>query len=83
MTPDTISSTYPGEGIRGCWWVAPTDAGGPPRLFRPVGPRDFPFEASSGFTHVAARRLADPPTVGLCPKSFDQLVTPSGRLGSS
>ena len=46
----------------------------PSRLFRPVGPRDFTFEACSGFTHVAARRLADPPTVGLCPKSFDQSV---------
>ena len=47
----------------------------PSRLFRPVGPRDFTFEACSGFTHVAARQLADPPTVGLCPKSFDQSVT--------
>ena len=28
----------------------------------------------SGFTRVAARRLADPLTVGLCPKSFDQSV---------
>jgi len=46
----------------------------PSRLFRPVGPRDFTFEACSGFTRVAARRLADPPTVGLCPKSFDQSV---------
>ena len=47
----------------------------PSRLFRPVGPRDFTFEACSGFTHVAARQLADPPEVGLCPKSFDQSVT--------
>ena len=46
----------------------------PSRLFRPVGPRDFTFEACSGFTRVAARRLADPPKVGLCPKSFDQSV---------
>jgi hypothetical protein len=47
----------------------------PSRLFRPVGPRDFTFEACSGVTHVAARRLADPPTVDPCPKSFDQSVT--------
>ena len=46
----------------------------PSRFFRPVGPRDFTFEACSGFTRVAARRLADPPTVGLCPQSFDQSV---------
>ena len=46
----------------------------PSRLFRPVDPRDFTFEACSAFTPVAARRLADPPTVGLCPKSFDQSV---------
>ena len=50
MTPDTISSTYPGEGIRGRWSVAPTDSGGPPRLFRPVGTRDFTFEACSDRT---------------------------------
>ena len=46
----------------------------PSRLFRPVGPRDFTFETCLGFTPVAARRLADPPEVGLCPKSFDQSV---------
>lgn len=44
-------------------------------VIQAVGPRDFTFEACSGFTHVAARRLADPPMVGLCPKSFDQSVT--------
>lgn len=47
----------------------------PSRLFRPVGSRDCTFEACSGFTHGAARQLADPPEVGLCPKSFDQSVT--------
>jgi len=47
----------------------------PSRLFRPVGPRDFTFEACSGFTRVAARRLADPPKVGLCPEGFSRSVT--------
>ena len=47
----------------------------PSLLFRQVGAHDFTFEACSGFTHVAARRLADPPTVGLCPEGFDQSVT--------
>src|SRR5260370_35142666 len=35
----------------------------------------FPFEACSGFTHVAARQLADPPVVGHCPESLSKLVT--------
>ncbi len=35
----------------------------------------FSFEACAGFTCVAARRLADPPSVGLCPESFDASVT--------
>jgi hypothetical protein len=46
----------------------------PSRLFMPIGSRDFTFEVCSGFTHVAARQLADPPEVGLCPKSFEQSV---------
>ena len=39
-----------------------------------VDPHDITFEASSGFTHVAARRLADPPMVGHCPESFGKSV---------
>ena len=34
----------------------------------------FPFEACAGFTRVAAHRLADPPSVGPCPESFDESV---------
>ena len=40
-----------------------------------VDPLDFTFEACSGFTHVAARLLADPPTAGPCPESFGNSVT--------
>jgi hypothetical protein len=35
----------------------------------------YAFEACSGFTRVAARRLADPPMVGRCLKSFSGSVT--------
>ena len=49
--------------------------GNVPAVIQAVGPRDFPFEASSGFTHVAARRLADPPKAGRCPEGFSESVT--------
>ncbi len=47
----------------------------PSRLFKPVGPRDVTFEACPGISRVTARRLADQPKAGLCPKIFDQSVT--------
>ena len=47
---------------------------GPSLLFGQVGAHDFTFEACSGFTRIAARRLADPPMVGLCPESFSDSV---------
>ncbi len=40
-----------------------------------VDPHDSTFEAGPGFTHVAARRLADPPMVDPCPEGFGQSVT--------
>jgi hypothetical protein len=49
---------------------------------RPVGPRDFKFEACSGFTRVAARRLVDPPTVGRCIKRLRPVGCPSDHLSS-
>ena len=42
---------------------------------RRLGARIQPFGACSGFTRVAARTLADPPTAGLCPQGFDRSVT--------
>jgi len=46
-----------------------------PSLFEwQVGAHDVPFEACSGFTCVAARRLADPPMVGPCSESFSDSV---------
>ena len=71
----TCHAHYPGErsppSSVGC-----SDAIQRPSLFfRQVGAHDFPFEACSGFTRVAARRLADPPTVGPCPESFSDSVT--------
>src|SRR5713101_2405265 len=42
---------------------------------RQVGAHDFPFEACSGFTRVAARWLADPPKAGRCPEGFSKSVT--------
>ena len=42
---------------------------------RRLGARIQPFGACSGFTRVAARTLAGPPTADLCPRSFDGSVT--------
>jgi hypothetical protein len=41
---------------------------------RRLGARIQPFGACSGFTRVAARTLADPPTADLCPRGFDGSV---------
>src|SRR5207245_6880737 len=46
-----------------------------PSLFEwQVGAHNVPFEACSGFTRIAARRLADPPMVGPCSESFSDSV---------
>src|SRR6266545_4179561 len=39
-----------------------------------VGAHNVPFDACSGFTRIAARRLADPPMVGRCSESFSNSV---------
>jgi hypothetical protein len=41
----------------------------PSPRFRRVGAHDSSFDACSGFTHVAARRLADPPRWPVVPKA--------------
>ena len=59
----------------------PSSVGASGRLRRPssffggLGARIGCFEACSGFTHVAARTLADPSWTGLCPRGFDGTVT--------
>jgi hypothetical protein len=40
-----------------------------------VGVHDFPFEACSGFTHVTARPVAQPPYNGLCHEASTRSVT--------
>src|SRR5207249_7138890 len=46
-----------------------------PSLFEwQVGTHNVPLEACSGFTRIAARRLADPPMVGRCSESFSDSV---------
>jgi hypothetical protein len=40
-----------------------------------VGVHDFPFEACSGFTHVTARPVAQPPYSGLCHEASTRSVT--------
>src|SRR6059036_1203716 len=47
----------------------------PSSIERRLGARIQPFGACSGFTRVAARTLADPPTADLCPRGFDGSVT--------
>ena len=47
----------------------------PSSIERRLGARIQPFEACSGFTHVAAHTLAGPPEADLCPRSFDGSVT--------
>src|SRR5262245_8423891 len=56
-------------------WVGGSGGIQRPSLFEwQVGAHDVPFEACSGFTRIAARRLADPPVVGPCPESFSDSV---------
>ncbi len=54
----------------------------PSSIERRLGARIQPFEACSGFTHVAAHTLAGPPEADLCPRSFDGSVTLAYRPGS-
>jgi hypothetical protein len=50
---------------------------GPSPLFRRVGVHDFTFEACSGFTHVTACRIAQPPKGGLCHEASARSVARS------
>ena len=70
--PDTGLPQLPGSPFQHAVPITPMDRNGcvcrllpcPPRpspLFRRVGVHDFTFEACSGFTHVTACRIAQPP----------------------
>src|SRR5215510_4862773 len=48
----------------------------PSPYLRRVGIRNFTFEACSGFTHVTARQIAQPPQGGICRKASAQRVAP-------
>ena len=60
-----------------------------PRITRPspcsrrVGIRIVTFEACSGFTHVTARRIAQPPTGDLCHEAPTHAVTRTSRLSAT
>jgi hypothetical protein len=56
---------------------------GPSPLFRRVGVHDFTFEACSGFTHVTACRIAQPPKGGLCHEASTRTVTRSSRSSAT
>ncbi len=55
----------------------------PSPLFRRVGVHDFTFEACSGFTHVTACRIAQPPKGGLCHEASARPVTRSSRSSAT
>jgi hypothetical protein len=50
---------------------------------RRVGIRIVTFEACSGFTHVTARRIAQPPTGDLCHEAPTHSVTRTSRLSAT
>src|SRR4051812_31723344 len=56
---------------------------GPSPLFRRVGVHDFTFEACSGFTHVTACRIAQPPKGGLCHEASTRPVARSSRSSAT
>ena len=55
----------------------------PSPLFRRVGVHDFTFEACSGFTHVTACWIAQPPKGGLCHEASARPVTPTNRSSAT
>src|SRR4051795_10575256 len=55
----------------------------PSPLCRRVGIRTSTFEACSGFTHVTARRIAQPPRGGLCHEASIRLVTHPNRSSAT
>jgi hypothetical protein len=50
---------------------------------RRVGIRIVTFEACSGFTHVTARRIAQPPTGDLCHEAPTHAVTRTSRSSAT
>src|SRR3954467_1436423 len=73
----TCRAHYPGGSRRVHTSIAspPTR---PSPLCRRVGIRTSTFEACSGFTHVTARQIAQPPRGGLCHEASIRLVTHPG-----
>ena len=55
----------------------------PSPFLRRVGVHDFTFEVCSGFTHVTACRVAQPPRGGLCHKAPARPVTGPSRLSAT
>src|SRR6476620_11261537 len=55
----------------------------PSPFCRRVGIRTSTFEACSGFTHVTARRIAQPPRGGLCHEASIRLVTHPNRSSAT
>ncbi len=50
---------------------------------RRVGVHDFTFEACSGFTHITARWIAQPPESGLCHEASARPVTQPDRSSAT
>src|SRR5208282_1067819 len=55
----------------------------PSPLFRRVGIHIFTFEACSGFTHVTARWIAQPPNGGLCHEAPARPVAQPSRSSAT
>jgi hypothetical protein len=75
----TCRAHYPG-GSSGCACRLPPRSRGNGRR---VGIRIVTFEACSGFTHVTARRIAQPPTGDLCHEAPTHAVTCISRSSAT
>ena len=78
----TCRAHYPG-GSSGCSCRLLPRITQPSPCSRRVGIRIVTFEACSGFTHVTARRIAQPPTGDLCHEAPTRAVTRTSRSSAT
>src|SRR5262245_24271359 len=78
----TCRAHYPG-GSSGCVCRLLPPLTRPSPNGRRVGIRIVPFEACSGFTHVTARRIAQPPRGDLCHEAPTHAVTRTSRSSAT
>jgi hypothetical protein len=78
----TCRAHYPG-GSSGCSCRLLSPLTRPSPSSRRVGVRIVTFEACSGFTHVTARRIAQPPRGDLCHEAPARAVTRTSRSSAT